>query len=139
MRVRIVAVFAAMTAIGLCGGDAPKNDEPRPFIGKVVEATDGEKKRLDLKTADGKIYPIIEDATSKMLFLENRLRDRPVQLTAILQPQTKGLRVVRVQTLKDGVLHDVDYWCEICQISLNYPGLCVCCNDETVFRERPAR
>ncbi len=139
MRCCLVAVFTAMISIGVWGGESPKDGEPKAFTGKVVETADGKKKQLELKADNGKSYSIIDNAASKMLFLEKRLRDRPVQLTAILEPQTNSLRVVRVQTLKDGVLHDVDYWCEICQISLNYPGLCVCCNDDTVFRERPAR
>jgi len=47
--------------------------------------------------------------------------------------------VVSVQTVKDGTVYDVDYWCEICQISLLQPGKCYCCGDETVRRERPAK
>ena len=139
MRCRLVAVFTAMIVIGVCGGESPKPEVPKAFTGKVIEVADGKKKRVELRTDDGKSYPILDNATSKILLVEMRLRNRPVQLTAILEPQTQGLRVVRVQTLKDGELYDVDYWCEICQISLDYPGLCVCCNEETVFRERPAR
>ena len=139
MRCRLAAVFTAMIAIGLCGGETPKAEATKAFTGKVIEVADGKKRRLELRADDGKSYAILDNATSKILFVEKRLRNRPVQLTAILEPRIKSLRVVRVQTLKDGELYDVDYWCEICQISLDYPGLCVCCNEETVFRERPAR
>jgi hypothetical protein len=38
----------------------------------------------------------------------------------------------------DGVC-EVDFWCEVCQISLTHPGTCYCCGEEAALRERPAR
>jgi len=117
------------------------------FTGKVVSlpapkgksVTKPEDRGLALKAGDGTAYPLVEDDGSRMFFLDPQLWNRPVRVTAMLVPATKGLRVVFVQTVKDGKAYDVDYWCEICQISHTYPGSCVCCGDELVFRERPSK
>jgi hypothetical protein len=118
---------------------------PRVFTGKVVPHPDptgqpaSRPRGLALVTDDGNTYPIVEDDTSRMLFVDARLRGRPVALTAVPAAGTGGLQVVYVQTVHDGVVYDVDYWCEICQISANHPGPCVCCGDDSPLRERPAR
>jgi hypothetical protein len=62
-----------------------------------------------------------------------------VRLTAARVRGTNVLQVVRVQTVGDGGVFDVDYWCEVCQISLTHPGACYCCGQEADLRERPAR
>jgi hypothetical protein len=119
-----------------------QSDAPRAFEGKVVRpaAPGGTPGGLVLVPADGgPARPIVEDDGSRALVLDGRLRDRPVRLTAVPDPGTGALRVVCVQTIVDGVVNDVDYWCDICAISLTRPGPCYCCGQETVLRERPAR
>jgi hypothetical protein len=145
------ALVITLLLAGKCGGDPPKPaatpPTPRVFTGKVVPlptppgqaGPKSESRGVALVADDGTTYPLVEDDGSKMLFVDGRLRNRPVRLTALPVPGTKNLRVVFVQTVKDGKVYDVDYWCEICQISASWPGLCVCCGDETVFRERPAK
>jgi hypothetical protein len=113
------------------------SDAPQVFEGKVVQKPGDNG--LALVADDGTSHPVIEDDGSRMLFLDGRLRDRPVRLTAVLTPGTGALRVVCVQTVHDGQVYDVDYWCDVCQISISRPGPCYCCGEETVFRERPAR
>jgi len=151
MRRRLLGLATALLLVGVCAGQPPKPpaspDAPQVFTGKVVslpapKGKSGTKpgdRGLALKADDGTAYPLVEDDGSRMFFLDPQLRDRPVRLTALLVPATKGLRVVKVQTVKDGQAYDVDYWCEICQISGNCPGACVCCGDDVELRERPAR
>jgi hypothetical protein len=151
MTRRLYGLVAALVLVGVCVGQSPKTPAPtrapQVFTGKVVPLAGAkgksgakpEDRGVALKADDGTTYPLVEDDTSRMLFVDSRLQNRPVRLTAFREPSTKGLRLVRVQTVKDGKPYDVDYWCEICFISLNYPGSCVCCGDETEFRERPAK
>jgi hypothetical protein len=147
MRGLIIGVVAVVIAAGVYGGESPKAkapaDKPEVFTGKVVRpaAAKGkaEARGVELAADDGTTYPIVEDDASRMLFLDSRLRDRPARLTAVRAKGTKSLQVVSVQTVKDGTVYDVDYWCEICQISGNCPGACVCCGDDVELRERPAR
>lgn len=142
MRHLFLGLGAALVVAAACAGDPPKPAaKPEVFTGKVVRTAAKGKAipAVELKTDDGTVHPIVEDDASRMLFLDARLRDRPVRLTAVRAAGGKGLQVVTVQTVKGGTIYDVDYWCEICQISGNQPGACVCCGDDVVFRERPAR
>jgi hypothetical protein len=150
MKCLMYGPVAVLVLAGVCGGQPPRPpaaDAPKLYTGKVVPpatppgkpAAKSGARGLVLMADDGTTYPLVEDAGSRMLFLDDRLRNRPVRLTALPVPGTGKLRVVLVQTVKDGKVFDVDYWCGICQISLDYPGACVCCGDDTEFRERPAQ
>jgi hypothetical protein len=112
------------------------------FAGKVVPLTTLGGKAGDggaaLVTDEGTVYPLAEDAARTFLSC-GQLRDRPVRLSGQRTPGTNTLRVESIQTVTGGKVYDVDFWCEVCQISLPYPGVCVCCGDPTVLRERPVR
>ncbi len=44
-------------------------------------------------------------------------------------------QVEKIFTVKDGELHRVTYYCEICHITTHEPGLCMCCQGDTDLRE----
>lgn len=48
-----------------------------------------------------------------------------------------SVRVEKIFTVKDGVLHRVTYYCEICHITTHEPGRCMCCQGDTDLRELP--
>lgn len=118
------------------------NAKAQVFAGKVVTvdapADKSGEKRMALKGEDGTTYPLVADDVSRMFRLYPQLRDRPVKITGQLLPETKDLKVQVVETTKDGKPHVVDFWCEICQISHQQPGACVCCGDDLELREKPA-
>lgn len=118
------------------------NAKAQVFAGKVVTvdapADKSGQKRVALKGEDGITYPLVADDVSRMFPLYPQLRDRPVKITGQLLPGTKDLKVQVVETTKDGKPHVVDFWCEICQISHQQPGACVCCGDDLELREKPA-
>lgn len=121
------------------------------FTGKVVPLADlvgkiGSKLDADaaphwlaLVTADGKVYPLIKDAGSRMFFKDKALLNRPMRLTGRLLPGSQLLQVVEVQSLHKGVLHDVYYWCDICSIRRSEKNQCECCGGPMELREEPAR
>lgn len=43
--------------------------------------------------------------------------------------------VEKIFTVKDGELHRVTYYCEICHITTHEPGPCMCCQGVTDLRE----
>src|SRR5262245_37347635 len=82
--------FAVLIAVGVRGDEPPKTpappEKPQVFTGKVVPLADAKGKSargLALAADDGTSYPLVEDSTSKMLFLDTRLQGRPVRLTAL--------------------------------------------------------
>jgi rubrerythrin len=47
------------------------------------------------------------------------------------------LELIKVQSIREGKLYDIYYFCEICNIREYAPGLCPCCRNELEFRETP--
>lgn len=123
--------------------------KPQPFIGKVMPLgkaleklgakNDADATGIALVTDDGTIYTLVKDDVSRLLFLDKQFQDRQVQLTANRLAGTQILQVTTVQTLKDGKLHDVFYWCENCQLAATEPGPCKCCGAETALFEAPVK
>jgi hypothetical protein len=62
------------------------------------------------------------------------VRERELQITARLR-EGNQLETIKVQSVKDGKLYDIYYFCDICSIRAYTPGLCPCCRNELEFRE----
>jgi hypothetical protein len=139
IAVRVGIVLAAATAaVPLFGvqSDAPKNQF---LVGKVVPTSDLKDKLKDpathaLVADDGKVYPL-DAAGARMFAKDKRLLNRPMRLTARLDPKSGGLQVIYVHSLKNGKLHDVYYWCDICTIKGYVNDICDCCGDPMVLKE----
>ena len=91
-----------------------------------------------LKTADGKLYPFLPTDTSAAAWMDKRYRQRDLQVTARLFLQTNFIEVIKFQSWKDGKLHDLYYYCDVCAITAFKPGACECCQEPVEFRETPA-
>ncbi|MEO6724857.1 MAG: hypothetical protein ABIU20_08380 [Blastocatellia bacterium] len=93
---------------------------------------------FSLKTSDGKLYPFLPTDTSAAAWMDERYRQRNLQVTARLFPQNNFIEVIKFQSWKDGKLHDLYYYCDICAITAFKPGACECCQEPVEFRETPA-
>jgi hypothetical protein len=126
---------------------APAAADTRTFqgqvlpLGKALEAlgvkADTEPVRIAFVANDKSIYWLVRDKQTNMLFLDPRLQNRPLQLEVRVVPGSRQLQVKAVNTIKDGKLHDVIYWCEGCQLAWTEPGACKCCGAETEIIETP--
>ena len=94
---------------------------------------------MALAGEDGKVYPLIKDEGARMFFKDRRLTGRPMRLTGRLVAGTNLLQVVNVHSVRDGRLHEVFYWCDICAIRGYEQTQCGCCGDPMVLREVPVR
>jgi rubrerythrin len=74
--------------------------------------------------------------TSTAIFTDGRVRQRELQVTARLDSKSQ-LEIIRVQSIKEGKLYNLYYFCEICNITAYAPGPCPCCGNELEFREIP--
>ena len=54
-------------------------------------------------------------------------------------PGSQMLLVRETRSFKDGVLCDVYYWCEKCQLRFAHAGPCICCGMETELWEEPLK
>ena len=91
-----------------------------------------------LKTAAGKFHPFLPVDTAAAIWMDERFRQRDLQVTARVFPAIDFIEVIKLQSWRDGKLHDLYYFCDICSISSHKPGPCECCQEPVEFRETPA-
>jgi hypothetical protein len=143
---------AAACVLGLLPQtDAAGPAEPVTLSGKVVKLAEVVAKaggKLDAEAAphwlalsadDGKLYPLVQDAGSRMFFKDPALLNRPVRLTGRLIPGSSLLRVALVRTVKKGEEYEVYYWCDICSIKRGEKNACECCGGPMELREEPVK
>lgn len=91
------------------------------------------------KTTDGVFYTLLRTNLSEALFVDERLHQKTLIITGRTFPKTHLLEAIRLQTVHDGVLHDLYYYCDTCAIRTAAPGDCVCCQVPVELVEKPIK
>ncbi|HEU5116957.1 MAG TPA: hypothetical protein VFT74_09810, partial [Isosphaeraceae bacterium] len=91
-----------------------------------------------LESSEGQISALLPNGASKALYLDERLRDRPAEVTAWKHPGLPFLEVVSFRVEENGHLRTPEYFCEICTISVRFPQVCPCCQGPMELRYQPA-
>jgi len=130
---------------------APTADkvEAVTLTGKVVELTivlkasglafdaDPLARQVVLQGPDGTITPLLPDEASRAFFLDERLRDRKVEILGRRYTGLPYLQVIGFKVEEEGQLRTPEYYCDICTISVRYPQICSCCQGPMVLRMKP--
>ena len=90
-----------------------------------------------VKTEDGKYYTLLRTSLAEALFVDERLHKKDLVINGRVFPKTQLLEVTRFLSIRDGVLHDLYYYCDTCYIRTVAPGNCDCCQAPVVLIERP--
>lgn len=101
----------------------------------VVPNCDKQHHVYSLKTADGKIYPLLPTDSAAAVWMDERFRKRDLQITARSFPDTNHIEVIKIQSWVSAKLYDLYYYCDICAITAFKPGACECCQEPVEFRE----
>jgi len=104
----------------------------------VLPDCDNQHHVYSLKTSDGKIHPLLPTESAAAVWMDERFRQRELQITARSFPGTDHVEVIKIQSWLNAKLHDLYYYCDICAITAFKPGLCECCQEPIEFREIPA-
>jgi hypothetical protein len=123
--------------ISLRGGIVCLTEEFQKLY-QVIPDCDHRGHLYSLKSADGKLYPLLPVDTAAAVWMDERYRQRDLQLTARIFPQGSFIEVFRFQSWRNGILHDLYYFCDVCMITAHKPGPCECCQAPVEFRETPA-
>ena len=91
------------------------------------------------KTTDGEFYTLLRTNLSEALFVDKRLHQKTFIITGRTFPKTHLLEAIRLQSLHDGVVHDLYYYCDTCAIRAAAPGNCVCCQAPVELVEKPIK
>ena len=90
-----------------------------------------------IKTEDGKYYTLLRTSLAEALFVDERLHEKDLIINGRVFPKTQLLEVTRFSSIKDGVVHELYYYCDTCYIRAVAPGNCDCCQAPVVLIERP--
>jgi hypothetical protein len=106
-----------------------------------VDATGGrtecaaEGNRFALETSSGLRWFAAGDVLAPV-FDDARVRAQDVVVKVRPRPDTTA-DLIKVYSAKHGKLHDVRYFCEVCNVTAFVPGLCPCCRAEMELVETP--
>lgn len=117
--------------------------------GKVVWLAEALERRFDLKTdddashavaalenADGQLSPLLKDARGRAFYIDDRLRGIEVELSVRRYRGSPMVQVVGVYTIKPDGKYELDYWCDVCSITMYELKPCECCQGPIRLRER---
>jgi len=85
----------------------------------------------------GTMIPLLADVASRALFLDDRLRNRPLELKGREYRGLPFIQVVSFRVEHDGEFRTPEYYCNICTISVRYPQICPCCQGPMELRMKP--
>ncbi|MCY4188917.1 MAG: hypothetical protein OXD30_10585 [Bryobacterales bacterium] len=102
--------------------------------GRLLPAEDGAALRLSL-TGGGTAVLALDEGLD-LTMRDPRLAGRLWEVRGKRQDDGRFV-VEKIFTVKDGELHRVTYYCEICHITTHEPGPGMCCQGETDLRELP--
>ena len=81
------------------------------------------------KTSGGRIYTLLKTRRSLALFMDDRLHGRELIVKGRLFKGTQIFEATFIQSVHDGVVHDLYYYCDICAIKGLTPEICACCRE----------
>ncbi len=98
---------------------------------------DQTKNQIVLRTNDGALIPLLKDEASRALFLDERLRERPILIHARKRDKIAYLQVLTVQVKIEEAYREPQYYCEVCTITVRYPQVCPCCQGPMILKYKP--
>ena len=153
----LVAVFTMV--IWLVGGISTvaqnllneATDPPKEIVrleGKVVDLSVELRENFDaqvpldapsilgFRSKDDKLYTLAFTRSSSALFLDKRVRGKASILVGRLFANSRIFEATGFRYVKNGIVHDIHYWCDVCAIRSITGGECVCCRDELELVEK---
>lgn len=118
VRGKVVPLGSALKSLGV-----DVKPDPEPLTREIVLLAD-----------DRSITPLFRDDASRAFFLDERMRDRRVEIRGRRFPGVPYLQVSTYQVEIDGRFQTPEYFCTVCSITELYPQTCPCCQGPMELR-----
>lgn len=93
---------------------------------------------LIFQVTGGEAYQVVRNNMSEALFVDTNLLSKVLVLTG--KTNSHSFEVTgNLRSIKNGKLHELYYYCDICSIQSSLPGLCQCCREPSVLVEEPVK
>jgi hypothetical protein len=90
-------------------------------------------------STNGQFYTILRTSLSEAFFVDDRVRSRELSIKARLLPNSHILDIAGIRSVKNGVLNDLYYYCDVCDIESVSPAPCACCQGPVELVEKPLK
>ena len=104
---------------------------------KLELVDDSLDKVVAYETKDGQLIPILPTEAGLFFLRDERVRNKPMRITARLHQNESALEVITFHSLVNGKANEIYYWCEICSIQMYHLKDCDCCQGPIELREHP--
>jgi hypothetical protein len=101
-----------------------------------VAPTPGPGTNLVFRTDSGSSYSLKRTPASEALFVDTNLWPKHLLLGGKLLDNSFEV-IGNLRSVKNGQVHELFYYCDVCSIATSAPGLCACCREPTVLTEKP--
>jgi len=91
------------------------------------------------KTKDGTFYTLLRTKLSETLFVDPQVREKELILAGHILPKTQIFEMTGMKSIRNGVVCDLYYYCDICAIKTLSPGPCMCCQGPVKLFEKPLK
>lgn len=89
------------------------------------------------RTNDRAFYTLLRTKMSEALFVDQRLREKELLLKGRVLPKTQIFDLSSMKSVRNGVVHDLYYYCTLCDIQSVSPEICACCQGPVELVEKP--
>ncbi len=89
------------------------------------------------KSVEGKYYTLLRTKYSEALFVDHRFREKELLLKGRVFPDTQIFEPTTIRSIRNGIVQDIYYYCDVCDIQAVVPGPCECCQGPTELVEKP--
>lgn len=109
-----------------------------PFAqGAACDPSAGGFTRFGLDSGES-ITAFSPEDTRSEIFTDPRVRERELEVRGWFRGDGR-FEITKVFSLRNGRLHDLYYFCSVCNITSHRPGPCWCCRADFELKEEPAR
>ena len=117
---------------------APGELEIKGRLAPAPGGSGGSGGRMGFKSDAGAVYTLVSNGMSMALFVDTNLQSKMLLLKGRVRPGSQRFEVTgNLRSLRDGKVHELYYYCDICAIKGSEPGPCLCCREPVHLVEEP--
>ena len=91
---------------------------------------------LQFRTESG-TYKLRHTREGHALFADTNLHAKVLLLKGRIRSKEKAFEVTgNLHSIRNGKVHELYYYCDICAVASSAPGPCVCCREPVVLTEK---
>ena len=129
---------AGLTAASGSAADGSAETNRIELKGRVVSSPG--TTNLQFRVEGGPVYKLLPSRDARAIFEDTNLHSKILVAKGRVHPKDGAFQVIgNLHEVKNGKLHELYYYCDVCSVESSFPGPCVCCRDDVVLRTRPAK